>query len=88
MAKVRTDCVNHHTFSQVLLACGIVKLFSFFLSHELSVLAFTLGDTKQVVLCGVEKAEILHVFPMQNPVTCMHWMEVMEESRYARGSIR
>lgn len=46
------------------------------------VLAFSLEDTKQVVLCGVEKAEILHVFPMQNPVTCMHWMEVMEDSRY------
>uniref|UniRef100_A0A4W6E4M8 Anaphase-promoting complex subunit 4 n=1 Tax=Lates calcarifer TaxID=8187 RepID=A0A4W6E4M8_LATCA len=44
------------------------------------ILAFSLGDTKQVVLCGVEKAEILHVFPMQNPVTCMHWMEVMEEN--------
>uniref|UniRef100_A0A3B4T3Q2 Anaphase-promoting complex subunit 4 n=1 Tax=Seriola dumerili TaxID=41447 RepID=A0A3B4T3Q2_SERDU len=44
------------------------------------ILAFSLGDTKQVVLCGVEKAEILHVFPVQNPVTCMHWMEVMEES--------
>lgn len=49
------------------------------------VLAFSLGDTKQVVLCGVEKAEILHVFSMQNTVTCMHWMEVMEESRYAGG---
>ncbi|XP_019936339.2 anaphase-promoting complex subunit 4 isoform X1 [Paralichthys olivaceus] len=44
------------------------------------ILAFSLGDTKQVVLCGVEKAEILHVFPMQNPVTCMQWMEVTEES--------
>uniref|UniRef100_A0A3Q3SAZ6 Anaphase-promoting complex subunit 4 n=1 Tax=Mastacembelus armatus TaxID=205130 RepID=A0A3Q3SAZ6_9TELE len=44
------------------------------------ILAFSLGDTKQVVLCGVEKAEILHVFPVQNPVTCMHWMEVMEEN--------
>ncbi|TNN38267.1 Anaphase-promoting complex subunit 4 [Liparis tanakae] len=44
------------------------------------ILAFSLGDTKQVVLCGVEKAEILHVFPMQHPVTCMHWMEVTEES--------
>uniref|UniRef100_A0A8C4E8S6 Anaphase-promoting complex subunit 4 n=1 Tax=Dicentrarchus labrax TaxID=13489 RepID=A0A8C4E8S6_DICLA len=44
------------------------------------ILAFSLADTKQVVLCGVEKAEILHVFPMQNPVTCMHWMEVVEES--------
>ncbi|XP_028258676.1 anaphase-promoting complex subunit 4 [Parambassis ranga] len=43
-------------------------------------LAFSLGDTKQVVLCGVEKAEILHVFPMQSFVTCMHWMEVTEES--------
>lgn len=47
------------------------------------VLAFSLEDTKQVVLCGVEKAEILHVFPLQNSVTCMHWMEVMEDSRYA-----
>ncbi|XP_040040299.2 anaphase-promoting complex subunit 4 isoform X1 [Gasterosteus aculeatus] len=44
------------------------------------ILAFSLGDTKQVVLCGVEKAEILHVFPMQSSVTCMHWMEVTEES--------
>uniref|UniRef100_A0A672YDS2 Anaphase-promoting complex subunit 4 n=1 Tax=Sphaeramia orbicularis TaxID=375764 RepID=A0A672YDS2_9TELE len=44
------------------------------------ILAFSLGDTKQVVLCGVEKAEILHVFPIETPVTCMHWMEVMEEN--------
>ncbi|KAK1897284.1 Anaphase-promoting complex subunit 4 [Dissostichus eleginoides] len=44
------------------------------------ILAFHLKDTQQVVLCGVEKAEILHVFPMQNSVTCMHWMEVTEES--------
>ncbi|TNM87549.1 hypothetical protein fugu_005770 [Takifugu bimaculatus] len=44
------------------------------------ILAFSLGDTKQVVLCGVEKAEILHVFSMQNTVTCMHWMEVVEEN--------
>uniref|UniRef100_A0A7N6BS10 Anaphase-promoting complex subunit 4 n=1 Tax=Anabas testudineus TaxID=64144 RepID=A0A7N6BS10_ANATE len=44
------------------------------------ILAFSLGDTKQVVLCGVEKAEILHVFPMQNLVTCMHWTEVIEEN--------
>ncbi|XP_077439732.1 anaphase-promoting complex subunit 4 [Vanacampus margaritifer] len=44
------------------------------------ILAFSLGDTNQVVLCGVEKAEILHVFHMQNPVSCMHWMEVTEES--------
>ncbi|CAN9501014.1 unnamed protein product [Ophioblennius macclurei] len=44
------------------------------------ILAFSVGDTKQVVLCGVEKAEILHVFPTQFAVTCMHWMEVTEES--------
>lgn len=50
------------------------------------VLAFSLGDTKQVVLCGVEKAEVLHVFLMQSTVTCMHWMEVMEENRYAGDS--
>lgn len=54
----------------------------FVFSSQSSVLAFSLRDTKQVVLCGVEKAEILHVFPMQNPVTCMHWMEVTEESRF------
>ncbi|XP_033848043.1 anaphase-promoting complex subunit 4 [Periophthalmus magnuspinnatus] len=44
------------------------------------ILAFSLGDTKQVVLCGVEKAEILHVFSIQSPVTCMHWVEVTEEN--------
>lgn len=44
------------------------------------ILAFSLEDTKQVVLCGVEKAEILHVFPVQNSITCMHWMEVAEDS--------
>uniref|UniRef100_A0A8C6TY00 Anaphase-promoting complex subunit 4 n=1 Tax=Neogobius melanostomus TaxID=47308 RepID=A0A8C6TY00_9GOBI len=44
------------------------------------ILAFSLGDTKQVVFCGVEKAEILHVFPIQSPVSCMHWMEVTEEN--------
>uniref|UniRef100_A0A672I372 Anaphase-promoting complex subunit 4 n=1 Tax=Salarias fasciatus TaxID=181472 RepID=A0A672I372_SALFA len=44
------------------------------------ILAFSVEDTKQVVLCGVEKAEILHVFPVQFSVTCMHWMEVTEES--------
>uniref|UniRef100_A0A3P8UJ02 Anaphase-promoting complex subunit 4 n=1 Tax=Cynoglossus semilaevis TaxID=244447 RepID=A0A3P8UJ02_CYNSE len=43
------------------------------------ILAFSLGDTKQVVLCGVEKAEILHVFPVENSVTCMHWMEVTDD---------
>ncbi|XP_037530319.1 anaphase-promoting complex subunit 4 [Nematolebias whitei] len=44
------------------------------------ILAFSLGDTKQVVLCGVEKAEILHMFQMQSPVTCMNWMEVTEDN--------
>ncbi|XP_071768931.1 anaphase-promoting complex subunit 4 [Centroberyx gerrardi] len=44
------------------------------------ILAFSVGDTKQVVLCDVEKAEILHLFPVQSPVSCMHWMEVIEES--------
>uniref|UniRef100_A0A3P9Q187 Anaphase-promoting complex subunit 4 n=1 Tax=Poecilia reticulata TaxID=8081 RepID=A0A3P9Q187_POERE len=44
------------------------------------ILAFSLGDTKQVVLCDVEKAEILHMFPMQSLVTCMSWMEVVEEN--------
>lgn len=46
-----------------------------------SVLAFSLGDTKLVVLCDAEKAEILHLFPVENPVPCMRWMEVLEESR-------
>ncbi|KAJ3599107.1 hypothetical protein NHX12_033070 [Muraenolepis orangiensis] len=44
------------------------------------ILAFALGDTKQVVLCDVEKAEILHLFTVENAVSCMHWMEVVEES--------
>ncbi|KAM9832669.1 anaphase-promoting complex subunit 4 [Neosynchiropus ocellatus] len=44
------------------------------------ILAFSLNDTKQVVLCGIEKAEILHVFPLRGSVTCMHWMEVTEEN--------
>ncbi|XP_029906253.1 anaphase-promoting complex subunit 4 isoform X2 [Myripristis murdjan] len=44
------------------------------------ILAFSVGDTKQVVLCDVEKAEILHLFPVQHPISCMHWMEVIEES--------
>lgn len=52
-----------------------------FSSPDRSVLAFSLGDTKQVVLCSVEKAEILHVFHTQKPVSCMHWMEVTEECR-------
>ena len=46
-----------------------------------TVLAFALGDTKQVVLCDVEKAEILHLFTVENAVSCMTWMEVVEESR-------
>uniref|UniRef100_A0A8C5A1Z4 Anaphase-promoting complex subunit 4 n=1 Tax=Gadus morhua TaxID=8049 RepID=A0A8C5A1Z4_GADMO len=44
------------------------------------ILAFALGDTKQVVLCDVEKAEILHLFTVENAVSCMTWMEVVEES--------
>ncbi|KAM9383943.1 anaphase-promoting complex subunit 4 isoform 2-T2 [Pholidichthys leucotaenia] len=44
------------------------------------ILAFSVRDAKQVILCCAEKAEILHVFMMQNHVTCMHWMEVMEEN--------
>lgn len=51
------------------------------LSLYLLVLAFSLEDTKQVVLCGVEKAEILHMFPVHNSITCMHWMEVEEDSK-------
>ncbi|XP_056134008.1 anaphase-promoting complex subunit 4 isoform X2 [Lampris incognitus] len=44
------------------------------------ILAISLGDTKHVVLCDVEKAEILHLFLVENPVSCMYWMEVIEES--------
>lgn len=47
----------------------------------LTVLAFSVGDTKQVVLCDAEKAEILHLFPVDHPVSCMHWMEVQNDSR-------
>lgn len=57
----------------------VLYIFVVFVSP--TVLALSLGDTKQVVLCDVEKAEILHMFPVENPVSCMHWMEVMEESR-------
>lgn len=39
------------------------------------------GTLKLVVLCDAEKAEILHLFPVENPVPCMRWMEVLEESR-------
>lgn len=79
MAKVRND-IHISVISHVFVNEKMKLLYSSLYSP---VLAFSLGDTKQVVLCGVEKAEILHVFPMQNTVTCMHWMEVMEESRYA-----
>ncbi|KAF5892270.1 anaphase-promoting complex subunit 4, partial [Clarias magur] len=44
------------------------------------ILAFSVGDTKQVVLCDAEKAEILHLFPVDCPVSCMHWMEVSSSS--------
>lgn len=78
MAKVRSDHVSQIHLCQVDLLNSILSS---------PVLAFSLGDTKQVVLCGVEKAEILHVFSMQKTVTCMHWMEVVEENRYAGGSV-
>ncbi|XP_043556510.1 anaphase-promoting complex subunit 4 [Chiloscyllium plagiosum] len=42
------------------------------------VLAFSLADTRRIVLCDVEKAEILHFFSLENLVTCMHWTEVMD----------
>ncbi|XP_051952176.1 anaphase-promoting complex subunit 4-like [Xyrauchen texanus] len=44
------------------------------------ILAFSVGDMKQVVLCDAEKAEILHLFPVQFPASCMHWMEVQDDS--------
>ncbi|XP_026878446.2 anaphase-promoting complex subunit 4 [Electrophorus electricus] len=44
------------------------------------ILAFGVGDTKQVVLCDAEKAEILHLFPVDVPVSCMHWVEVQSNS--------
>ncbi|XP_056621348.1 anaphase-promoting complex subunit 4 isoform X1 [Triplophysa dalaica] len=44
------------------------------------ILAFSVGDTKQVVLCDAEKAEILHLFTVEYPVSCMHWMEVQDDS--------
>lgn len=47
-----------------------------------AVLAFSVGDTKQVVLCDAEKAEILHLFSVEYPVSCMHWMEVQDDSRW------
>ncbi|XP_043918098.1 anaphase-promoting complex subunit 4 [Protopterus annectens] len=44
------------------------------------ILAFSLADTKRVVLCDVEKPECLHSFLVDGPVTCMHWTEVAEDS--------
>ncbi|KAL2089857.1 hypothetical protein ACEWY4_014545 [Coilia grayii] len=46
------------------------------------IIAFSLGDTKKVVLCDAEKAEILHIFKVliPGPVSCMHWMEVLDEN--------
>uniref|UniRef100_A0A672QLI2 Anaphase-promoting complex subunit 4 n=1 Tax=Sinocyclocheilus grahami TaxID=75366 RepID=A0A672QLI2_SINGR len=46
-----------------------------------NILAFSVGDTKQVVLCDAEKAEILHLFPVEYPASCMHWTEVHGDSR-------
>lgn len=43
------------------------------------VLAFSLADTQRVVLCDVEKAEILHYFTLENAVTCMYWAEVTDQ---------
>uniref|UniRef100_A0A4W3IVA7 Anaphase-promoting complex subunit 4 n=1 Tax=Callorhinchus milii TaxID=7868 RepID=A0A4W3IVA7_CALMI len=43
------------------------------------VLAFSLADTRRIVLCDVEKAEILHFFTLENVVTCMHWTEVTDQ---------
>ncbi|KAM9435905.1 anaphase-promoting complex subunit 4 isoform 2-T2 [Clarias gariepinus] len=50
------------------------------------ILAFSVGDTKQVVLCDAEKAEILHLFPVDCPVSCMHWMEVQSDSNSSSSS--
>ncbi|XP_018588699.2 anaphase-promoting complex subunit 4 [Scleropages formosus] len=44
------------------------------------ILSFSLADTRKVVLCDAEKAEILHLFPVENAVSCMQWMDVLEES--------
>lgn len=52
-----------------------------FLLLLMTVLAFSVGDTKQVVLCDAEKAEILHLFPVDCSVSCMHWMEVQSDSK-------
>ncbi|KAG8453562.1 hypothetical protein GDO86_000262 [Hymenochirus boettgeri] len=44
------------------------------------ILAIGYADTKKVVLCDVEKPESLHSFSVESPVSCMHWMEVRENS--------
>ncbi|KAJ8280058.1 hypothetical protein COCON_G00071240 [Conger conger] len=44
------------------------------------ILAFGVGDRKLVVLCDAEKAEVLHTFPVESPVTCLHWVHILEES--------
>ncbi|KAJ8397492.1 hypothetical protein AAFF_G00437680 [Aldrovandia affinis] len=44
------------------------------------ILAFSVGDRKLVVLCDAEKAEVLHIFPVESPISCMHWVDVLEES--------
>ncbi|KAM6076389.1 anaphase-promoting complex subunit 4 isoform 2-T2 [Chlamydotis macqueenii] len=44
------------------------------------ILAFGLTDTKQIILCDVEKPESLHSFSVDSSITYMHWMEVTEES--------
>ena len=72
-------CPYQITCSLSLLYCLVTLLSLWPLC--LTVLAFALGDTKQVVLCDVEKAEILHLFTVENAVSCMHWMEVVEESK-------
>lgn len=53
----------------------------------LTVLAFSVSDTKRVVLCDAEKAEILHLFPVDCSVSCMHWMEVQTDSKCVSSGI-
>lgn len=82
MAKV---CPNFSPLF-LLISHHVVVVNECFVSIYPPVLAFSLEDTKLVVLCGVEKAEVLHVFPVQNSITCMHWMEVAEDCRFVRYS--
>ncbi|XP_032820549.2 anaphase-promoting complex subunit 4 [Petromyzon marinus] len=44
------------------------------------VLAVSYGDTERLVLCDVEKAEILHTCRALHRITCMHWVEVKQDS--------